>query len=592
MRVLFIYPNLYTQMGFNHGLASLSACLRARGHETRLVNLNENLPPVLGPEQVRELIAAWKPGLIGFSCLTQQYGAGLELARWLRERARAGELELPPLVVGGIHPSMVPSEVMADGAWDHVAVGECEDALVNLVERIERGEQPSDERNFLSWAGGRRPALADQPPVAPEHWVHNAVGEFPDFAELPEPDYELFDTQRITDQKHGWFSLMTSRGCPYRCTYCLNHKIIDRYKQELARPVAKLNFFRFRPPHKTIEEIRGVLARYRGIGTFILDDDLFTQNPEHALAFCAAYEASGIGVPFVVNSHVKQLDARVARALPRAGCRILKLGIEAGSVRVRKEVLKRNMSDADILETIAQAETHGLHTSGFVMVGLPGESEAERFETVDLLARSGIGRFRTSIFFPFPGTESYRLSLAGGYLRAQQPITLTSFTESSCLDFGPEQNLLVDKLASCMPWFVNSRMDAWREAPAAARYRPLVQDVLAQSAAQWEVFKPRVRELDAELSAAAVRAHELHYSIRYNSSMGVRSDYALAEEQGIEWLTAAALPVPERLAVLARERAARHAAAASQPRSARPSIAAAREPDAVSALAAAANELC
>jgi radical SAM superfamily enzyme YgiQ (UPF0313 family) len=107
-------------------------------------------------------------------------------------------------------------------------------------------------------------------------------------------------------------------------------------------------------------------------------------------------------VPFVVNSHVKQLDERVAQALGRAGCRILKLGIESGSLRVRKEVLKRFMTQKDVLETIRSGERHRLHTSGFLMIGLPTETRAERWETVDLLAQSGIGRFRTSFFYPFP----------------------------------------------------------------------------------------------------------------------------------------------------------------------------------------------
>jgi hypothetical protein len=89
MRVLFVYPNLYTQMGFNHGLASLSAVLKQHGHETRLVNLNENLPPVPTRADVVEILRAWRPGLIAFSCLTQQYGPGLELARGCaRRRAR------------------------------------------------------------------------------------------------------------------------------------------------------------------------------------------------------------------------------------------------------------------------------------------------------------------------------------------------------------------------------------------------------------------------------------------------------------------------------------------------------------------------
>ena len=86
MRVLFVYPNLYTQMGFNHGLASLSTCLKRDGHETRLVNLNENLPPVPTREEILDLVRDWRPGLIGFSCLTQQYREGRELARWLRSR--------------------------------------------------------------------------------------------------------------------------------------------------------------------------------------------------------------------------------------------------------------------------------------------------------------------------------------------------------------------------------------------------------------------------------------------------------------------------------------------------------------------------
>jgi len=299
-----------------------------------------------------------------------------------------------------------------------------------------------------------------------------------------------------------------------------------------------------------------VLERYDNIGTFIFDDDLFTQNVEHALAVCAAYRDARIGVPFVVNSHVKALDPRVARALAEAGCRILKLGIESGSPRVRTEVLQRFMSNADVLDTVSVAEASGLHTSGFLMVGLPYETRAERWETVDLLAQSGIGRFRTSLFYPFPGTESHRLAVQGGFLREERAATLTDFTESSCLDFGADENLLIDKLATCMPWFVNARLDRYRPAPAAARYRPLVERVLALDAAAWEDFKPRVRALDAELAAAATAAEELHYAIRYNAFMGVRSDYYLAEETGIEWATAAAKPVPERLRELALAAAA------------------------------------
>jgi radical SAM superfamily enzyme YgiQ (UPF0313 family) len=547
MRVLLVYPNLYTQMGFNHGLASLSACLQAAGHATELLNLNENLPPVPTRADLLARVRAWRPGLIGFSCLTMQYAEAVRLATWLRAAADAEGLALPPLVVGGIHPTMVPDEVMADGVWDHVGIGECEDALVELARRVEAGAAPDDVPNFVSWKGGVRGGEA----------VRNAVGEFPDLKTIPRPDYELFDVQRIVDAKHGWFGLLSSRGCPYRCTYCLNHRVVDTYRAELGRPVTDLGFFRYRPIDLLLDEIRWVLDRYENVGTFILDDDLFTQNAEHAIAFCDAYAEAGFGIPFVVNSHVKRLDPRVAAALGRAGCRILKLGIESGSERVRRDVLKRFMTDADILATVADAEGHGLHTSGFLMIGLPGETRAERFETVDLLARSGIGRFRTSLFYPFPGTESYRYAIEGGYVDPARVATLTDFTESSCLDFGAEENLLVQKLATCMPWFVNARLDRYRNAPATARYRPVVREVLALDAAGWEAFQPRVQDVDRELADAAARAGEEHYAIRFHPFLGVRSDYYLAEEHGLEWATAAAKPVPDRLRQLALAAAAR-----------------------------------
>ena len=179
------------------------------------------------------------------------------------------------------------------------------------------------------------------------------------------------------------------------------------------------------------------------------------------------------------------------------------------------------------------------------MIGLPGETREERWETVDLLARSRIGRFRTSFFYPFPGTDSWRMTIEGGYMKEGQDPSLTTFTDGSCLDFGAEENLLIDKLGALMPWFVNERIERFREAPVSRRYRPLVERVLAMSHDEWVAFKPGAREIDREISAAAAAAGEEHYSIRYNAFMGVRSDYYLAEEAGIEWYTAAAKPAAE-----------------------------------------------
>ena len=201
---------------------------------------------------------------------------------------------------------------------------------------------------------------------------------------------------------------------------------------------------------------------------------------------------------------------------------------EAGTQRMR-DVVNKNISEDDIFTTCHRVFSRGWNrVKLYFMIGLPTETREERWETVDLLAQSGIGRFRTSFFYPFPGTDSWRMTLEGGYLPSSQA-ERTTFTDGSILDFGPEENLFIDKLGTCMPWFVNGRLDRFREAPAAARYGPLVEHVLAMDADEWAIFKPRVRELDRELSSQAVSAGETHYAIRYNAFMGVRSDFFLAE---------------------------------------------------------------
>ena len=108
-----------------------------------------------------------------------------------------------------------------------------------------------------------------------------------------------------------------------------------------------------------------------------------------------------------------------------------------------------------------------------------------------------------------------------------------------------EENLLVEKMAACMSWLVNSRMDRFRDAPASARFRPIVERVLAMDRPAWEAFRPGLRDVDAELCEAAVAAGEQHYAMRYDPPMGVRSDWYLAEEgrelgrRSLEWASTA-----------------------------------------------------
>src|SRR5947209_18315169 len=112
----------------------ISGVLKEAGHETKLIHVNEKLFDVPSPDQLVKEIEAYKPGLIGFSVMTQQYPWSIQAADAIRKR-----FPEIPTVIGGVHVTMVPEDVTREGHFDFVAVGEAEYALLELVNRLEKG---------------------------------------------------------------------------------------------------------------------------------------------------------------------------------------------------------------------------------------------------------------------------------------------------------------------------------------------------------------------------------------------------------------------------------------------------------------------
>lgn len=525
MRVLFIYPNIGCPVGVNHGIAMLSGVLKSAGHETRLIIANEKLFELPTADDIIASIREYEPGLVAYSCMSQQYSWACDVAH----AVRSATPDLPQ-IVGGVHCTMVPDEVTADGIFDYVCVGEGDLALLELVEKLERREDTTRCANMripaarLSFVRG----LSDEPsrglPLAGAS-IKNPVGPFPDLASMPPKDYEIFELDTMIEARHGWLGVITSRGCPYKCTYCFNKEIVDLYREDEAG-TAK-SYLRHYPVRRVIEELKDLKRRHPAITTFIFDDDLFTLDRGYVFEFCEAYRASGLDIPWVVNAHVQVFDDAMAEALSGAGCFMVKFGLESGSPRLRREVLWRYMSNEKMISAFHAAHRVGLHTTAFVMFGLPTESRADIDATIALCAEAGLGRFRWAIFFPFPGTAGYRISEELGVIDFDKMAQMGNYFDGSCLKNDAAMALLVEKLGRVFHWFVNARSD-WGCAPY---YQPLVEEVEAWTRAEWEANKgaliDRDRALSEELMAKGVR----HYSLRYTHVMGVDSEYVL-EERG------------------------------------------------------------
>jgi tRNA A37 methylthiotransferase MiaB len=332
------------------------------------------------------------------------------------------------------------------------------------------------------------------------------------------------DFQRLIDAKNGWVGLMTSRGCPFSCTYCFNHVMVNTYKHELQCSFKEINYIRRFPVEQVIDEIKYLQDHYRNITTYIFDDDIFTFDKSYVEDFCRAYKKV-TDVPFVVNAHVGFFDERRARLLAEANCRIIKFGIESGSPKIRGSILNRHMTNESIVQAIKTVRDFKMHSSIFLIIGFPHETSDDVYETIKLTAKALPGRFRWTFFFPFPGTKAYQISEEGHFIDFEKMERLKNFTDECCLDFGPGQNLLLKKIGRIMPWFVNAHSDL----PVAGFYREQIHKLLDMDDTRWQEVSPALYEKDKEYSRQFSQQGLSHYAIKYNRFMGVISDYFLNE---------------------------------------------------------------
>ena len=505
MKVLFLYPNANSQVGFNYGISHMAAMLRRAGHNVVFWQLCEELAPLPGRDEFINRVQQEQPDLLAFSVVTNQWEYARTLASWVRQ-----DLSLTT-ICGGIHALVAPEQILSSGVFDYVMRGECEEALLEFVDNLAQDQSVEDMRNLGYQKNGR---------------IHlSPVRPLPDLEQLPFKDYEVMDFQRLIDVKNGWVGLMASRGCPFSCTYCFNRNMVDTYRSDLKCSFAKLHYIRRFGIQQMAEEIRYLLSNYENIRMFIFDDDLFTFDKAYVKEFCSAYKKI-TDIPFVVNAHVRFFDQDCAKILADANCRIVKFGVESGSEHIRRKILNRHMSNEQIIEAIRYVQDAGMHSSVFVIIGFPREEPEDVYATIRLLAQASPGRFRWTYFFPYPGTEAHRISHESGMINEEKMKTLRTFTDDSCLDFGPEQNLLLRKIGRIMPWFVN----AYSNLGAAPMYQTKIEELLRLDQVQWERIESTLYEQDKGLSEQCIRAGLSHYAIKYNRFMGVISDFFLQEE--------------------------------------------------------------
>jgi len=391
LHILFIYPDVGDPQigertgGFQIGIGYISSVLKADGHQTSLLHITRNIDR----DKLLYEIKKYKADLIACSSTTPQHPLVEKYTSWIKE-----EIDTP-IICGGIHTTLCPDQVLSSKSIDMICVGEGEYPMLELVRNMEKGESIYDIQNL--WI--KKPdGTVKKNPMRP--LISNLDA-------LPFPDRELFNFQRLLRLSHSVAEFMGGRGCPYNCSYCCNSILKSVYN-------GKGPYLRIRSVENVLAEIRDVTEKYN-VKIIEFHDDTFTLFPQWIEEFCEKYPKE-FDLPFWCNARVETMNRQILTSLKKAGCQQLHIGVESGNEWLRQTVLKRNMTNQQIINAFKNAHELGIRTLSFNMVGIPFETPEMVEETIQLNKLIQPDVIFVSIFYPIPNTELWNMCEQNKYL--------------------------------------------------------------------------------------------------------------------------------------------------------------------------------
>ena len=392
MRVLFYYR------GSEHiGLESIMAYLKSKGHLVELI-----YEPALGDngyidipflnkffyndELVINKAIRFKPDLIAFSAITNLYMPIKKLARTFKK-----VLPEVPIICGGIHPTSLPEETIKEDCFDMICLGEGEGAMEDLLQRMREKRSYTDIKNLWVKDDSGKVHKNDKRPVIRP------------LESLPKPDKSLFAKYGALTSR---IMIMTTRGCPFACTFCVNSFRNAAYSGEV--------YLRQRSVDDVIEDMIDIKKTYKP-KKFRFEDDVFAFNQKWLNDFKVAYKKH-IDLPF--HCYVTPSTAKddILKSLKEAGCESVSMGIQSGSEKIRTKLLHRRHSDELIIAAAQRIKKYGLKLQAEYIFGFPEETPEEMWKSFELNDKLDAYNTASFIFYPYPKTALAEYSIENGYL--------------------------------------------------------------------------------------------------------------------------------------------------------------------------------
>ncbi|MFC1576306.1 B12-binding domain-containing radical SAM protein [Candidatus Omnitrophota bacterium] len=339
--------------------------------------------------EVIKSILSWSPDVIAICATTGEYLLTIDCAKEIKKKMS------PFILALGQDPSAEPERYVFEGSSiDAVLTGESELVFTALAEELQKGEAMPELKGCYSL-----------------HNKDKSCAIVEDLDALPlilyskeeMRRYALFYPLRMS-RRAVWGHMLTSRGCPYECTFC-SQTIRESYGKKL----------RFRSPESIIREMR--YLKSLGANIFSFADDNFTTKEEHVNKVCEEIIRSGLDVKWTAHARIDNMREPLVRMMKKAGCIQLRFGIESASPSVLRSLRKTRIEALwaeKAQDVFDYTKKEGIATVALFLLGSPGEKESDLAESSELAKRLDPDMLQICFFTAYPGSTAYEeLKLKG-----------------------------------------------------------------------------------------------------------------------------------------------------------------------------------
>jgi len=365
------------------GLMYLATILKNNGYDVEIVDC---VPMKINYSDLEEIIINLKPYIVGITTFTMSMVDVLFTANIVK-RLNSDTY----VVLGGHHVLLYPNESVRYQNIDYILQGEADYTFLELIKTLESGENIEE----LKKIEGIGFCKNDQNYLNPIKPIIRKLDElpFPDRTLLPMNLYKS-----IVGRNKMVATVMSSRGCPYLCTYCYTPS----------------KMYRSRSTENIINEIKYLYAiGYKEVFFF---DDLFAIKPEKVIEFSKELVKNNIKIDWSFRGRINSITPELLNEVSKAGIHRIQFGIESGVDKTLVKV-KKGITTEQIKQVIKMCKKAKITTIGNFMIGLPDESQEDILQTLKFSRKIGLNYAQYSILVPYPFTEVYTEGLQKGVFK-------------------------------------------------------------------------------------------------------------------------------------------------------------------------------